>query len=81
MQEAKAPSEPVVPPQPDVPASSRGTGEKNQRGKRDAATDVLAEGASGGARMVGALDHATALLERLVATAPASCVALPAPLA
>ena len=81
MQEPKAPSEPEVPPQSSVPASSTGTGKKNQRGKKDAATTVLAEGAAGGARMVGALDHAAALLEWLVATAPASSVAIPAPLA
>jgi SRSO17 transposase len=80
-QEAREPSELGVPPQPSVPATSAGTGEKNQRGKREAATDVLAEGAAGGARMAGAVDHAAALLERLVATAPASCVAMPAPLA
>ncbi len=80
-QEAKAPSEPEVPPQPSVPVDVAGTGEKNQRGKRDAATDVLAEGAAGGARMAGAVDHAAALLERLVATAPASSVATPAQLA
>ena len=70
MQEAREPSKPEVSPQQSVPASAPGTGEKNQRGKRDAATAVLAEGAAGGARMVGALDHAQALLERLVATAP-----------
>jgi len=77
MQEAKAPSEPEVPPPPSVPVDEAGTGEKNRRGKRDAATDVLAESAAGGARMVGALDHAATLLERLVSTAPASTVAAP----
>ncbi len=81
MQEAKAPSAPAVPPQQSVPAEAAGTGEKNQRGKRDAATAVLAEGAAGGARLVGALDHAAALLAWLVSTAPASCVATPASLA
>jgi SRSO17 transposase len=81
MPEAKAPSEPQVPAQPSVPATSAGTGEKKQRGKKDAATAVLAEGAAGGARMVGAVDYAATLLERLVSTAPASCVAMPAPLA
>jgi SRSO17 transposase len=81
MQVPPEPSEPKVPPQPGVPASSTGTREKNQRGKREAATDVLAQGASGGTRMVGALDHAAALLEWLVATAPASSVAMPTPLA
>ncbi len=81
MQEARLPSEPQVPPQPSVPVDAAGTGEKNQRGTRDAATDILAEGAAGGARMAGAVDYAAALLERLVATAPASSVAMPAPLA
>jgi hypothetical protein len=81
MQEAREPSKPEVSPQQSVPASTPGTGEKNQRGKRDAATAVLAEGAAGGARMVGALDHAQALLERLVATAPPTSIATPAELA
>jgi DDE superfamily endonuclease len=81
MQEAREPSELERPPQPSVPASSTGTGEKNQPGPKDAATAVLAEGAAGGARMVGALDHAQALLERLVATAPTSTIATPAELA
>jgi hypothetical protein len=81
MQEAKAPSEPEVPPQPGVPASSIRTGGKNQRGKGHAATAALAEGAAGGARMVGAVDHAAALLAWLVSTAPTSCIATPASLA
>ncbi len=80
-QEAREPSEPQVPPQPGVPASVTGPGEKNQRGKRHAATNVLAQGVAGGARVVGAVDYAAALLERLVPTAPASCAAMPAPLA
>jgi hypothetical protein len=71
MQEAREPSEPEVSPQQSVPASAPGTGEKKQRGKRDAATAVLAEGEAFGARMVGALDHAAALLAWLVSTAPA----------
>ncbi len=79
-QEAREPSEPGV-PQPSVPVDEAGTGKKNQRGKKDAATDVLAAGAAGGARMAGAVDHAAALLERLVATAPASSIAMPASLA
>ena len=81
MQEAREPSEPEVPPQQSVPASAPGTGEKNQRGTRDAATAVLAGGAAGSARMVGALDHAAALLAWLVSTAPTSCVATSASLA
>ena len=80
-QEAKAPSEPEAPLHSSVPADATGTGEKNQRGKRGAATSILAAGVAGSARMVGALDHAAALLERLVATAPTSCVAGAAPMA
>jgi SRSO17 transposase len=74
-QEAKAPSEPEAPLQTSVPADAAATGKKNQRGKRRSATGVLAGGAASRARVVGALDHAQALLERLVSTAPTSCVA------
>jgi SRSO17 transposase len=80
-QEAREPSESQAPLQSSVPASAAGTGEKNQREKRDAATSVLADGITSGTGMVGALDHAAALLERLVVTAPASCIATPAHLA
>ena len=60
---------------------------QRERGKKiseehtRATTGVLAGGPAGSARMVGALDHAAALLERLVATAPTSCVASAAPVA
>lgn len=57
-------------PQTKIPADGAGTGEKNPRGKRSATTDLLADGAAGGSRLVGALDHAQALLARLVSTAP-----------
>jgi len=80
-EDALEPPVPQAPPQPAVPAEKAGTGGKNQRGTRGAATNVLAGGAASSARVVGALDHAAALLERLVATAPTSCVAAPAPLA
>ncbi len=56
-QEAKAPSEPGAPLHSSVPAEAAGTGKKNQRGKRRAATSVLAGGAAGRARVVGAVDH------------------------
>ena len=69
-EEAREPSEPQAPLPTSVPADAAGTGKKNQRGKRSAATGVLADGAAGGTRMVGALDHAQALLAWLVATAP-----------
>ncbi len=74
-------SEPGVCPQTSVPADAVGTGEKNQRGKQATAPCVLANGTTSGTRVVGALDHAAALLERLVSTAPTSCVATPAQLA
>jgi DDE superfamily endonuclease len=79
MQEAPKPSEPEALLRTHVPAKAAGTGEKNQRGKRGAATRVLATGVAGSARVVGALDHAAALLERLVATAPTIRVADAAP--
>jgi len=74
-------SEPEAPTPTNVPADAAGTGEKNQRKTRRAATDVLACGTAGGTRMAGTLDHAQALLERLVDTAPTSCVATSAPVA
>jgi hypothetical protein len=66
---------------PEVPASAAGMGEKNQRGKRQAATGLLANGTASGTRMAGALDHAAAVLERLVVAAPTSCFAEPSSLA
>lgn len=80
-QEARELSESAVPLQSSVPAEAVGTGEKNQRGKRRSTADVLAEGTTSGTRMAGALDHAATLLERLVITAPTSCLATSAHLA
>ena len=80
-QEAKAPSEPEAPLPISVPTAAAGTGKKNQRRKRSSATSVLAGGAASRARVVGAVDHAQALLERLVSTAPTSCVAVSARMA
>jgi hypothetical protein len=80
-QEAREPSEPEALHHTCVPAAAAGTGKKNQRGKRNAATGVLASSAASSTRMAGALDHAQALLERLVVTAPTSSVATLAPLA
>ena len=80
----EAPPEPLVPQAPSprgVPADGGGTGKKNQRRKRGTATNILAGSPASRTWMVGALDHAAALLERLVATAPTSCLAIPAPLA
>jgi SRSO17 transposase len=70
-------SEPEVSSQTNVPVETAGTRKKNLRGKRGKAPGLLAEGSAGGSRLVGALDHAQALLARLVATAPTSCVAAP----
>jgi hypothetical protein len=80
-QEARLPSESEAPLQSSVPAASAGTGEKNQRGKSHAATGILASSPESSERLAGTLDHAQTLLERLVASAPASCVAASAQLA
>jgi SRSO17 transposase len=80
-QEARLPSESQAPLQSSVPASAAGTGEKNQRGKSHAATGILASSPESRERLAGTLDHAQTLLERLVASAPASCVAASAQLA
>jgi hypothetical protein len=80
-EEAREPSKLETPLQTSVPAHAAGTGEKNQRGKRSSTAGVLANGVASGQRLVGALDHAQALLERLVSTAPASCVAVPSQMA
>jgi hypothetical protein len=79
--ELHKPPEPEVLPGPDVPAGAAGTGEKNQHTTRSAATGVLAQGTASGTRVVGAVDYAQAILERLVVTAPTSCIAAPAQLA
>ncbi len=75
------PSESSGVPESDVPADGAGTGKKNQGGTRGTAPSVLASRAAGGPKVAGAVDHATTLLERLVATAPTSCAATPARLA
>jgi SRSO17 transposase len=80
-EEAREPSKPETPLHTSVPAHAAGTGEKNQWGKRSSTAGVLANGVAGSTQMVGALDHAQALLERLVATAPTSCVAVPSQMA
>ena len=80
-QEPREASERQEPLQTRVPADAVGTGKKNQRGKRSSATAVLASGASSGTRMVGTLDHAQALLERVVTSAPTTACAASAQLA
>src|SRR5213078_4124008 len=69
-QEAQEYSAPQASPPTSVPADVAGTGEKNQRGTKSATTPVLAGGPSSGARMVGAVDHAAALLASVVRAAP-----------
>jgi SRSO17 transposase len=61
-----------VPPDPDIQAEITGAGKKKQRGKRQAATGILADGLAGGTGMVGTLDHAAALLAGVVRSAPTS---------
>lgn len=80
-QEAREPSKSQASLQSGVPAEDSETGKKNQREKRDAATAILAQSAAGSARMVGAMDHAAALLAWVVRAAPTSSVATPAYLA
>ena len=63
-------SEPEALPYTDVPAQSVGTGEKNQRGNKEATARVLAGGEAFGTGVVGALDHAAALLASVVRAAP-----------
>ncbi len=70
VQKPLEPSEqPAVSPA-NVAPDEGATREKNQRGKRNSSTSVLAGGIAGGTRMAGALDHAQTLLARLVSTAP-----------
>ncbi len=80
-EEAREPSEPEVPLPSSSPAEAAETGKKNQRGKRITATGIPASSATSSARLVGTLDHAQALLERVVTLAPTSCRATPPPLA
>jgi hypothetical protein len=64
-----------------VPVREAGTGKKKQPVTTRATRGVLAQGTASGSRMVGALDHAAALLAWVVATAPTSGAAPPAHLA
>jgi SRSO17 transposase len=74
-------AEASVVPVSNGPVSEAGTGKKKQRGTTRATPGVLAQGPAGSPSMVGALDHAAALLVWVVATAPTSCAATPAHLA
>jgi DDE superfamily endonuclease len=75
-EEAQASSDLEASPPTSVPADAAGTGEKNQRGNTRATTPVLATGPSSGAKMVGAVDHAAALLASVVRAAPTSSPAM-----
>ena len=70
------PAELAVLPQTNVPVVAAGTGKKNQREQRRTTTDLLAGSSTSGTGMVGALDHAAALLASMVRAAPTSCVAM-----
>ena len=70
------PAELAVLPQTNVPVVAAGTGKKNQREQRRTTTDLLAGSSTSGTGMVGALDHAAALLASVVRAAPTSCVAM-----
>jgi hypothetical protein len=63
-------SEPEIPLHTHVPAQAAGTGEKNQPGHKQATARVLAGGPASSTGMVGALDHAAALLASVVRAAP-----------
>jgi len=69
-------SEPEVFSQRSVPADAVGTGKKNQRENQATTPRALANGPTSGAGMVGALDHAAALLASVVRAAPTSSAAV-----
>jgi hypothetical protein len=75
-EEAQEYSDPEASPPTSVPADAAGTGEKNQRGTKSATTHVLASGPSSGTKMVGAVDHAAALLASVARCAPTSSPAM-----
>jgi hypothetical protein len=68
MEEPLPPSESEAFSQRNLPPEAMGAGEKNQRGTKRPSTTVLASGAASGTQLVGAVDHAATLLERLVAS-------------
>jgi SRSO17 transposase len=69
------PSEPTVLLDANVPTQAAGAGEKNQGGKRQAATGILANGPTSSPQLAGALDHAQALLAGVVRAAPTCAIA------
>jgi len=74
-------SSPAVSPPTSTPGAAAGTGKKNQHTTSSAASGVLAKRPASRQGVVGAVDHAQALLEWVVGTAPTSCDATAAPVA
>jgi hypothetical protein len=68
--------EPEALPHANVAAQTVGAGKKNQRGNKEATTRVLANGATSGAGVVGAVDHVASLLASVVRAAPTSSLAM-----
>ncbi len=69
-EDQRGPTPVVCAPPPD-PAHTAGRGKNQRHADIRTAAAVLAGGAAGGARMAGAVDHARALLARVVEWAPA----------
>jgi hypothetical protein len=69
-EDAREAPEPPVSHEPEGAVDVAATGEKNQQSNRISSTCVLAGGAASRARVVGALDHAAALLASVVRAAP-----------
>ena len=70
--DAREVSEPLASQEPEVAVDLTATGKKNQHRNTISSTSVLAGGAAGCARVVGALDHTAALLASVVRAAPTS---------
>ncbi len=71
-QDAREASESPPSQEPEGAVEVTAPGEKNQQKNSISSISVLAGGAAGRARVVGALDHAAALLESVVRAAPTS---------
>jgi SRSO17 transposase len=69
-EDAREVSEPPASQEPEGSVDVAATGKKNQQRNRTSSTYVLAGGAANRARVVGALDHAAALLASVVRAAP-----------
>ena len=77
-EDAREASEPPTSPEPEVAVDGTAPGKKNQQSNSISSTSVLAGGAAGRARVVGALDHAAALLASVVRAAPTTSSPAPA---